>query len=176
MSIRRIAAGLAVLSVIGAMTVFAQSQEKKDINMWLADASSKLVQLAEAMPQEKFSWAPAEGVRTFSEVLMHVASANYYFPSMVGIKSETMIDRDMQKKVTDKKKIISMLKASFEFVQKAVNETPDADFNKMVKMFGQDASTRSVFLLAVSHAHEHLGQSIAYVRSNGVVPPWSQGQ
>lgn len=176
MSIRRVSFGLAAVLLVGAMSLFAQSQEKKDITMWLADAGDKLVQLAEAMPQEKFSWAPSKDVRTFSEVLMHVASANYFFPSLVGIKSETMIDQEMTKKVTSKEKIIPMLKASFDFLQKAVNETPDADFNKMVKMFGQDASTRSVFLLGVSHSHEHLGQAIAYVRSNGVAPPWSQGQ
>ena len=176
MFIRRIAVGLIALSIFSVITAFSQSQQKKDIIMWLDDASDKLVQLAEAMPQEKYSWAPAEGVRSFSEICMHVASANYFFPSLAGIKSETMIDQDMQKKVTDKKKIISMMKSSFEHVSKAIMDTPDANFDTMVKMYGSDASTRSVFLLAVIHSHEHLGQAIAYVRSNGVTPPWSQGQ
>jgi uncharacterized damage-inducible protein DinB len=176
MSIRRISISVFAVLALGAMSVLAQSQQKKDITMWLQDASSKLVQLAEAMPQEKFSWAPSKDVRTFSEVLMHVASANYFFPSLLGIKSETMIDQEMTKKVTEKAEVISMLKSSFAFLEKAVNETPDADFDKLVKMFGQDASTRSVFLLALTHSHEHLGQSIAYVRSNGVVPPWSKSE
>ena len=176
MSIRRIATSLVALTAVSFLTAFSQSQQKKDLVMWLSDAGDKLVQLAEAMPQEKYSWKPAEGVRTFSEVCMHAASANFFFPTLLGIKSETMIDQDMQKKVTDKKKIIDLMKSSFEHMTKAINDTPDADFDKMVKMFGNDASTRSVFLLAVTHNHEHLGQLIAYARSNGVTPPWSKGQ
>jgi uncharacterized damage-inducible protein DinB len=161
---------------ITAVTAFSQSQHKKDLVMWLDDAAEKLVQLAEAMPQEKFSWRPAEGVRSFSEVCLHAASANFFFPSIIGIKSEVMIDQEMTKKVQDKKKIISLMKDSFDHVRKAINDTPDEEYDKMTKMFGSDASYRSVFLLALSHNHEHLGQAIAYARMNGVVPPWSQGQ
>jgi uncharacterized damage-inducible protein DinB len=176
MSIRRYGAIIVLLTAVSVFNALAQSQQKKDLTLWLTDAGNKLVQLAEAMPQEKYSWRPAPGVRSFSELCMHVVSANYYFPTMVGIKSDVTVSEEMEKKVTDKAKIVAMLKSSFEHMAKAINETPDAKFDTMVKMFGSDASTRSVFLLALSHSHEHLGQAIAYVRSNGVTPPWSKSE
>jgi uncharacterized damage-inducible protein DinB len=135
----------------------------------------KLVDLAGAVPAEKFSWRPAEGVRSVSEVYMHVAGGNFMIPNFVGIKPPAGLDRGMEKSVTEKGKVVDSLKQSFEHVRKAVRDTPDAEWDKKVKIFGgREASVRSVFLLLINHAHEHLGQSIAYARGNGVTPPWSE--
>jgi uncharacterized damage-inducible protein DinB len=139
-------------------------------------ASKELVSLAEAMPAEKYSWRPAPGVRSVSEVYMHVALANYYLASFTGVKMPEGIDREMETKVTDKAKVVDALKKSIDHLRTAISSTPDAELDQKVKAFGRDLSKRAVFLIVLGHIHEHLGQSIAYARSNGVTPPWSASE
>lgn len=148
---------------------------RAELDAEFADVEKKLVSLAEAVPQEKFGWRPAEVVRSVSEVYMHVASGNYFIPSFAGAQRPAdAVNRDMEKTVTDKAKVVEALKKSFAHARKSLAET--SDFDKMVKMFGRDKSARSVYLLLLNHAHEHLGQSIAYARSNGIAPPWSESE
>ncbi|MBI3586799.1 MAG: DinB family protein [Ignavibacteriales bacterium] len=138
----------------------------------ISDVEKKLVSLAEATPPGIFKWRPSEGVRSVSEVYMHVVEANYFIPSFAGVKPPAM-DRNAIKAITDKAKVVEMLKASFENVRQAISKLSDADLEKKTKMFGQDATYREVYLVVLSHGHEHMGQSIAYARTNGIVPPWS---
>ena len=138
----------------------------------LEDAEKKFVALAEAIPQEKYSWRPGEGVRSVSEVYMHVASANYNIPQAAGFKPPAGLESDLEK-ITDKAKVLDLLKRSFEHIRQAVLRTADADLDKSVKLFGNSTTVRDVFLTLVTHAHEHLGQSIAYARLNNIVPPWT---
>jgi len=173
MSIRRSTALIVLLVAASALTAFSQSKLKKDLTFWIDDAGSKLVQLAEAMPQEKFAWRPAEGVRSFSEVCMHAAMANYFFPSLVGVKSDVAITKETEK-ITDKAKVVAMLKSSLDQMREVINEMPDSSFEKATSIFGTEGTYQGVFLLAMSHIHEHLGQAIAYARMNGVTPPWSK--
>ncbi len=176
---------LLVIISIGFLTVsgaFAQGQTapsttssfKQDLIKDIESAEKKLISLAEAVPAEKYSWRPEEGVRSVSEVYMHVAGGNYLLPSFAGVTPPPGISRDMEKTVTDKDKVIEALKQSFVHLHQAVDKTSDADFDKKVKFFGDEASVRYVFLVAASHCHEHLGQSIAYARTNGITPPWSK--
>ena len=138
----------------------------------LEDAEKKLIALSEAVPQEKYSWRPAEGVRSMSEVFTHVAGGNYLITQAVGVKPPAGIDREVEK-ITDRAKVIDTLKGSFEHVRQAALNTSDADLDKSVNLFGRATTTRDVFLLLATHAHEHLGQAIAYARMNNVVPPWT---
>jgi uncharacterized damage-inducible protein DinB len=140
------------------------------------DAEKKIVDLAEAMPQEKYRWRPMEGVRSVSEVYMHVVGANYFLPSFAGVKPPEGLSRDMEKTVTEKAKVVEMLRRSFDHVRKAIMSESDADLDKPAKLFGQETTVRDVLLTTVVHMHEHLGQSIAYARMNGVVPPWTAAQ
>jgi uncharacterized damage-inducible protein DinB len=146
-----------------------------DVVNELSAVEKKLVSLAEAVPADKFAWRPAEGVRSVSEVYMHVVGANYMLPTMFGAKMPAGISRDMEKTVTDKAKVIENVKASFAHARKTVEGVADADLEKKVKFFGTEKSEREVLMILVTHAHEHLGQSIAYARMNGVSPPWSEG-
>jgi len=139
-------------------------------------ASKELVSLAEAMPAEKYSWRPAPGVRSVSEVYMHVALSNFFLASLAGAKMPEGIDRGMEKQVTDKAKVTDFLKKSVAFVRTTVENTSDADLDAKVKVRGQDMTKRAVLLLVMGHTHEHLGQSIAYARTNGVTPPWSASE
>ena len=157
-------------------SVASQAGLRGEILAEIDAVEKKLVDLAGAVPPEKFGWRPGEGVRSVSEVYMHVAGGNYMIPTFIGIKPPEGIDRGMEKSVTEKDKVVAALKQSFDHLRKAVRDTPDADWDSKVKLFGRiDSSKRGVFLLLLNHAHEHLGQSIAYARSNGVAPPWSEG-
>ena len=146
---------------------------RADILAWIEDAEKKLVGLAEAMPAEKYGWRPGEGIRSVGEVFMHAATANLGIPGMIGIDSPMKMERGMEKSVTEKAKIVEMLKKSFAHVKDAIGKVSDADLDKKTKMFGQESTYRNVLMLLVAHNHEHLGQSIAYARTNGVAPPWS---
>ena len=152
----------------------AGASVRDDILANIADAEEKLTALAEAIPAEKFAWRPAEKVRSVGEVFMHVAGGNYFLPTFWGVKvPEGVKPRELEPSGSDKAKVLSAMKASFEHVRNAVKNAPDADMDKMIKLFGKDATMRQAMMVAASHAHEHLGQSIAYARMNGIAPPWS---
>jgi uncharacterized damage-inducible protein DinB len=114
-------------------------------------------------------------VRSVSEVYMHIVVANYFLPSFMGVQPPAGIDRTTETAVTDKAKVGAMLRQSFDHVRAVVLKTPDSDLDKKVKVFGgSEMSERALIMVMGNHMHEHLGQSIAYARSNGVTPPWSE--
>jgi uncharacterized damage-inducible protein DinB len=160
-----------------AMAAGAATGVKGEINMWIQDAADKLGQLAEAMPESKYSWSPDKGVRTVGEVFMHVAAANYGIPSFIGVTPPAGFKFDTyEKSLTKKADVMKALKDSFAHAQAALQATSDADMDKPAEFFGMKTTVRGAYLLLLSHAHEHLGQSIAYARSNKVTPPWTAKQ
>jgi uncharacterized damage-inducible protein DinB len=140
------------------------------------EVEKKLTDLAEAIPQEKYSWRPAEGVRSVSEVVVHVAGGNYYLPSFIGVKPPEGFSPDAEKTVTNKAEAIKMLGESFEHFRHVILSKSDEDLDAPADIFGNKTTVRNAFFLILSHTHEHLGQLIAYARMNGVVPPWSAKQ
>jgi uncharacterized damage-inducible protein DinB len=139
-------------------------------------AREKLIALANAMPADKYGWKPGEGVRSTGEVFNHVAAANYFLPTFWGAKVPAGVNpQTLEKEMSgDKAKTVETLTKSFDNLREAILAVPDSDLDRKIKMFGQDATVRDAMMVLASHAHEHLGQSIAYARSNGVVPPWSK--
>jgi len=134
----------------------------------------KFADLAGAVPAEKFNWRPAEGVRSIGEVYLHISQANYGFMDFLGANPPVNFKtKDFEKSITDKAKIIEQINQSFDFVKATVSKMTNADFSKAKKELGPDANEGDVIYLLVTHAHEHLGQSIAYARQNGIVPPWT---
>jgi len=134
----------------------------------------KYVSLAEAIPAEKFSWRPAEGVRSIGEVYLHVSQASYGFTKFIGANPPiTFETKDFEKSTTDKAKIIEQLNQSFDFAKASIQKMTNADFAKPLKEFGPDANFGDDIYILVTHAHEHLGQSIAYARQVGITPPWT---
>ena len=134
----------------------------------------KFVALAEALPQEKYTWRPTPEVRSVSEVFLHVAGGNYFFLEGVGVPPPAGVDRrTFEKYTTDQAKIVEQLKQSFNLVRETVLKTSDADLDKPAKLFGQPSTVRDVLFVLVTHQPEHLGQMIVYARSCGVVPPWT---
>lgn len=141
----------------------------------LDEGADKIMQLAQAFPQEKYTWRPAAGVRSVSEVLMHVVGGNYYLLTFVGVQPPKPMSEEGEK-ITDKAQVAAALRESFDFVRAAIRKLSDADLEKAATFFGRQTTTRNIYLQTVTHVHEHLGQLIAYARSNGVVPPWSRGE
>ncbi|HSK46311.1 MAG TPA: DinB family protein [Candidatus Binatia bacterium] len=136
--------------------------------------TSQLVALAEATPEDKFTWRPAKGVRSTSEVYMHIAVANFYLLSITGPKMPEGVTLETEKSVTSKAEVIKWLKRSLEAVRAAhVGEKP-ADLQRKVHIADRDATVDGMYLRIIIHANEHMGQLIAYARMSGVVPPWSQ--
>jgi len=150
---------------------------KGEMLMWFKDAEGKLVQLAEATPEEKYAWRPAKDVRSTGEVFMHVVTANYGVPAFWGVKTpEGFNFATNEKSLSKKADIVAALKASFAAMEQSFLATSDADLDKPAEFFGIKSTVRGGYLLVLSHVHEHLGQSIAYARSNGIVPPWTLKQ
>ena len=137
------------------------------------DSEDKLIALASAIPPEKYSWRPAKGVRSVSEVYMHVAESNYYMAGPVGVKPPSGFNSNMEKTVTERAKVIEALRASFAQVRQAVMNLSDADLSKPTTVEGQQTTNEGLLFFLAGHTHEHLGQLIAYARGNGIVPPWS---
>jgi uncharacterized damage-inducible protein DinB len=142
----------------------------------LKEARQEIVSLAEAMPPEKYTWRPAEGVRSVSEVYLHIAAGNFGLASLAGVPSYPGFKfQGFEKSTTDKAKVIELLNQSFDYAQNGISKLTDGDLQKQVN-FQQYPTAGDVIFHLVSHDHEHLGQSIAYARMNGVVPPWTAEQ
>lgn len=172
-AIALLVAGLVSLgSTAAAQGAAAPKGVRADLLAQLDDAASKLEQLAGAIPEDKLSWRPAAGVRSVGEVIMHVTGGNYFLPTFAGVKAPA--DAPQGENTTDRAQAIAQMKRSFDHVRTAIRNTSDADLDKPTEMFGQQTTYRNVLMTTVSHAHEHLGQLIAYARSNGVTPPWSR--
>lgn len=147
---------------------------QKDVLAQIDDAAQKLAELSDATPATKYGWRPSRGVRTTGEVYVHVAAANYALASFIGVKPPDGVDpMKLEKTIRTKAEISDLLRKSFVHARRAVASVPDAELEQEVSFFGQKSTKRGVMLMFVSHAHEHLGQSIAYARVNRVVPPWT---
>jgi uncharacterized damage-inducible protein DinB len=174
---RRVWMLMVILALLWSAPVFGQKMpegiwEGYD-GEWL-HVSQQLIALAEATPPEKFAWRPAPGVRSTSEVYMHIVMANFYLLSVTGPKMPADLKEDAAKTVTSKAEVISWLKRSLEAVKQAhLAETPQ-DLQRKVHIMDRDATVDGMYLRIIVHANEHMGQLVAYARMTGVVPPWSK--
>jgi uncharacterized damage-inducible protein DinB len=135
----------------------------------------QVMALAEATPAEKYAWRPAPGVRTFSEVYMHIAVANYWLLSVTGPKPPEGFSPDLEKTVTQKAEVLDWLKRSFEAVRTERAKLHPADLARKVKNGQYDATVDGMYLRIIVHANEHMGQAVAYARTAGFAPPWAKG-
>jgi uncharacterized damage-inducible protein DinB len=140
----------------------------------LRHVSNQLIALAEATPDEKFSWRPAAGVRSTSEVYMHIVMANFYLLSVTGPKMPDDLKEGMETSVTSKAEVIKWLKRSFEAVKEAHLAVKPDDLKRKVTIEKRDATVDGMYLRILVHNNEHMGQLIGYARMSGVKPPWSE--
>ena len=143
----------------------------------------QILDLENAIPDGKMTWRPNKEVRSISEVYSHIAFTNYMLIKFAGVTVPEGLNiaspedaTKWEKASTDKKVIREQLMKSFDFVKSSIGNMSDASMENMVEFFGQKMTVRSLLLVLLSHMHEHLGQSIAYARMEGVVPPWTAAQ
>jgi uncharacterized damage-inducible protein DinB len=167
------------LPVVGVATVQAQSAAQME-GLWegydgeWGHVSRQLIQLAEAIPADKYSWRPAPGVRSVSEVFMHIVLANFWLLSITGPKMPPDLKQEMEKTVTKKADVIDWLKRSVDAVKTARAHLKPGDLERKVKVEGKTVTVDGMYLRIIVHANEHMGQLVAYARMNGIVPPWSK--
>ena len=178
----------AALALACAMPLAAQAPPaagslSADLLADIGDVERKLISLSKAIPADKFDWRPGPGVRSVGEVVLHVAADNYLIPAGLGFTPDpkTGIKGDdyktaqaFEQRKLGKDAAIADLEASFAFLKKSLQATTPARMGEQVKLFGQPFSMQRAWILGTTHLHEHLGQMIAYARTNNVKPPWSQ--
>ena len=182
----RIARTLIVASLgLGLTSAPAQAQ---DLNVdsaaalkaaFMADIEvmrGKFLGLAEAFPAETYTWRPMEGVRSVSEVLMLIASEGYGFVPMA-VGAPTALSREESgalNAVTDKAEVIDHLNRGFDYARAQLEALDPATLTSARNLFGQERTTPAIMMFVGGDMHEHLGQLIAYARTNMIVPPWSR--
>jgi uncharacterized damage-inducible protein DinB len=135
-----------------------------------ATLSDKFTGLARVM-SGKYDWKPGQGVRSAGDVFNLIVKENGMLAAAL---SGTPNTGAKATPITDPEKLQEALKASYANLQKAITPLSDNDLQAPVKLFGRDMTKLGALMLILEDQHEHLGQSIAYARSNGVVPPWSK--
>jgi len=150
---------------------------------FLADLDTlqkKFLALAEAIPAEKYSWRPGEGVRSVGEAFMHVASEYYVFTPMAwGAAPSPVVGRGREafqkfEGMSSKPEVMKHLGEAFAFMKQAVSGVDAAAITGPQNLFGGQRTIIETSFIMSGDLHEHLGQLIAYSRMLGVKPPWSQ--
>ncbi len=167
---------LSLLLLMVAAPMSAQTFQEETAND-LTGVRDKFLGLARTMPDDAMIWRPEEGVRSVSEVYMHIALANIGLMSNFwGADQPTNMRPEWGtegEQVMDRASILAAIETGFDHVINTIRAMPDSQLTQPASVFGRPANVMAGIMLIRSHSHEHLGQSIAYARSNGVVPPWS---
>lgn len=137
----------------------------------LEHTGRQTLQLAEAMPEAKYPWRPAPGVMSVAEVYTHVYLGTFGLLAQAGHK----LPADLVTKPKTKAEIVAGLKSSLAAVKLNYSATSSEQMQRPLKLFGTlDSKVENVYLRILAHLSEHMGQSIAYARMNGIAPPWSK--
>lgn len=135
----------------------------------------KVIALAEAMPQERYAWKPEKDAMPVAQVYGHIARYNYSYPATsLGIAAPVGLGLDTLEAMRNKAQIVALLKRSADHVRKTIADMPADQIEAGTTLYGRNVPKWAVLFQLVAHMNEHLGQSIAYARSNNVVPPWSR--
>ena len=171
-------------SALGQMTAPPPAKTPGDaVNAVLSIAESEFTGAANAMPEDKYSFAPSagefKGVRTFAEQVKHVAAVNYIFGASI-LQEKPPVDTGEEKgpaTVKSKAEIMKFLNDSFAYLHKAVASISDKNQLDQVTLFGEMKMARlSVGAFSGAHPMDHYGQMVVYLRMNGIVPPASRPQ
>ena len=149
----------------------------------VAGVETKIVGLARAVPDAAYDWRPGKDVRSIREVFIHVVADNYFLPALMGVAppAETGIDGKeyktalaFEKRTMTRDQILAELEKSFTFLKQSMTDMPDASLETPAKFSTRKMTNRGMWIATTTHLHEHLGQLIAYARSNSVTPPWTK--
>ncbi len=188
----------AVFLLLGASLSAAQGKDASSLKTEylddFAETCKHLDQLSQAIPANKYAWRPAAGVRSVSEVFVHIADGNFLLLSLTGVKlpseyfpnlpmdakgkpnPQAVFKRtgELEKTIVDKDAVTRMLKSSLDEVRNRFSQLTIAELDQHTDFFGEKTTVRRIYLRIFAHVNEHYGQSIAYARVNAIVPPWSQ--
>jgi uncharacterized damage-inducible protein DinB len=140
-----------------------------DQSMW------RVIALAEAVPAPIYARRPVPAVVPLGQTFAHIAHYNYEYPARaMGIFPPAGIDRDTLDRVRDKAAVVALLRRSVEHVRQSVRQMPDEQLTRMTTLYGRRVPQWAVLFQLLAHLNDHLGQTIAYARASGVVPPWSR--
>jgi uncharacterized damage-inducible protein DinB len=159
---------LAIIAAVTAIPSHAQTVQAA-LSKEAGTLSDKFTGLARVMAG-KYDWKPGEGVRSVSDVFNLVVAEN-------GLLARTLAGAPgggRPAPITEPEKLQEALKTSYGNLQQAIAGLSDADLKAPVKVFGKDFTKEEAVRYILADQHEHLGQSIAHARANGVVPPWSK--
>ena len=153
-------------------------------------AQKQMLALAEAFPADRYGWRPAETARSVSEVLVHVGAGGRTFLVLLGVKAEpdpygklegegvarsmAMLARNesLEKSITDKAEVLALLRKSLDGIRTAFTEASDTELDRPEMFGGESTTVRRLYMRALCHLHEHMGQLIAYARAMGSPAPW----
>ena len=171
-----IAFALTTLLVFPAIAAAAKASPAATFGKLISAQGEEVVTAAEAMPADKFNFAPTngdfKGVRTFGQQLTHIAEAQYYFFGGFGVKPT--IDPKSLSSLSSKDEIVKALKASFAFARQATDTiTPENAFEEIAAVDGTNTRV-SIAAFSLAHTNDHYGQMIEYLRMNGIIPPASR--
>lgn len=137
-------------------------------------SQDQIVKLIGAIPQDKYTWRPADDVRSISEVILHIAASTYNLSSALGTPLPEGLDtKNLEKSTTNKDEILKAINDAYAFSTAAVASVQDDQMNDMVTLPFGTFTKRSLIMIIATHSYEHKGQLIAYTRVNGITPPWS---
>jgi uncharacterized damage-inducible protein DinB len=136
--------------------------------------SNAVIGAAEKMPEENYSFRPTPEVRSFGQLVGHVADASYMFCSQAS--GEANPTKNIEKTKTSKADLVVSLKDAVAFCNKALDGMTDAKGSQMVKFFDFNIAKLTLFSLNTAHADEHYGNMVTYLRLKGLVPPTSENQ
>lgn len=139
------------------------------------DYASRVLSLAKAMPAEKYTWRPSEEVSSVEEVYTHIARYNFYYPhNSLGIPAPDDVDVENIESISGKEEVVEILERSIEHVKESVEQMEASKLEEKTELYGRTVNGQAVLMQLITHKSEHVGQSIAYARMNGVVPPWNE--
>lgn len=133
-----------------------------------------LLRSADKMPEENYGFKPVDTVRTYGQIVGHLADAQYLFCSIVS--GEKNPDLKIEQTKTAKSDLVAALKEAFAYCDKVYDSMTDASSLQMVKFFGNDAPKYALLQVNIGHNMEHYGNLVTYMRMKGIVPPTSEQQ
>jgi hypothetical protein len=158
--------------------------------LWELDiAQDRLLAVSQVLPDGLYAWRPEIAARSASEILVHVAAGSFFLLDIAGVAAPADLyfdlppgnperlqelirrNQELEKTLCDKDAVVGLLNRSFAAVREALRHSTAGDFERGVHFLGEETTVGRVYLRLLAHTHEHMGQMLAYLRSNGIAPP-----
>ena len=160
-----------LLALAGALTVSAQNPLSTDAKFFYNMVKSEVIRSAEKMPEANYSFRPTPEVRSFGQLVGHVADAQYEFCAPAnGEKKSSSVGKTAKTKA----ELVAGLKEAFSYCDGVYGSLTDQNATDKVKFFGRDMTKMGVLTFNTVHAEEHYGNMVTYLRMKGLVPPSSE--